>query len=1091
MNILKYISRSLSYFKKQHISILIGTVLSTAVITGALIVGDSVKYSLQKITVQRLGKVEYALNARDRFVSEKLVVTLDSLKEIKASGLLAVKGMAIESESGNWVPETEILGIDTSFWHFSNGPGYELEDNEVLISSNLAERLDLNIGDDLLLRIENLDAIPVNSPFSEEKDASISFRGKIKQVLDSDRFGRFSLLSNQKAPYNIFVSRSALQKKLDLPGKLNMLLANTEGYDLSANELNKLLDENWTLEDAGLILKSNTIDSIPVISSERVFIDEETESLISASFTIKPIMTYLVNGIIFKSRTTPYSFVYGIDQQNIDRGLGADQIILNDWCATDLGANVGDSIVLEYYIIGPFNNLESRSKSFLVTRIETNQSHFFTSELMPDFPGLADAKSCSDWDSGLPIDLDQIRDKDEAYWNEFKGTPKAIISLETAQKIWGNDYGQLTSIFFPENQNSNLLRTKLNNALSPKDIGMNFMNVREDGNKAVSNAVDFGELFLSMSFFVWIAGLLLLILLYGLHMLRRIKEFQVLDFLGIKKRKIFRLILGESLFTIVLGSFLGALLGIAYNYLLMLGLSSIWQGAVRTKDIHVFIDPLTVLIGFLSGLIISVFTIVFVLNKALKKNLSDHRGTSNFGKRKFKKSGILALALFLLVVLLLSYSIISGQKHNTGIFMASGALLLASAILFINAQLSKIATKKDHDIPGIWDLALKNLARNKSRSLLAISLLALGVFSVLITGANRQTYNGSDNVLNSGTGGFTYWMETSLPILYDPSTKKGKEVYNLEGEAIADSIEFLPLSTLKGEDASCLNLNQVQNPQLLGIDPQKLNQRGSFSFANTLDFVDVEEPWLALNQDLGEGIIPAVIDQTVITWGLMKKVGDTLLYVDDFGEELKILIAGGLNNSIFQGNVLLSRDNLLKHFPSAAGANILLVDASNISSAEVEELLNFSFRDYGLDYTSTVQRMRDFNSVSNTYLTVFMMLGGLGLLIGTIGFGIILIRNRQERKNEFALLSAIGIKDKSLFKIIFFEHCMMLLLGIGAGLSATAIGIIPSLLSESFSIPLSFIGLILLLILLNGIFWIYLSARNSDKAGSFIDLRNE
>jgi ABC-type antimicrobial peptide transport system permease subunit len=288
-----------------------------------------------------------------------------------------------------------------------------------------------------------------------------------------------------------------------------------------------------------------------------------------------------------------------------------------------------------------------------------------------------------------------------------------------------------------------------------------------------------------------------------------------------------------------------------------------------------------------------------------------------------------------------------------------------------------------------------------------------------------------------------------------------------------------------------LNLNQVQNPQLLGIEPQRLNQRGSFSFANTLDFVDVEEPWLALNQDLGEGIIPAIIDQTVITWGLMKKVGDTLLYVDDFGEELKILIAGGLNNSIFQGNVLLSRDNLLKHFPSAAGANILLVDASDISSAEVEELLNFSFRDYGLDYMSTVQRMRDFNSVSNTYLTVFMMLGGLGLLIGTIGFGIILIRNRQERKNEFALLSAIGIKDKSLFKIIFIEHFLMLLLGIGAGLIATAIGIIPSLLSESFSIPLSFIGLILLLILLNGIFWIYLSARNSDKAGSFIDLRND
>ena len=68
---------------------------------------------------------------------------------------------------------------------------------------------------------------------------------------------------------------------------------------------------------------------------------------------------------------------------------------------------------------------------------------------MPDFPGISDARSCSDWDPGLPINLHRIRDKDEGYWQNYRGSPKAFVTLAAGQAMWANIYGNLTAVRFP------------------------------------------------------------------------------------------------------------------------------------------------------------------------------------------------------------------------------------------------------------------------------------------------------------------------------------------------------------------------------------------------------------------------------------------------------------------------------------------------------------------------------------------------------------------------------------------------------------------------------------------------------------------
>jgi ABC-type antimicrobial peptide transport system permease subunit len=297
--------------------------------------------------------------------------------------------------------------------------------------------------------------------------------------------------------------------------------------------------------------------------------------------------------------------------------------------------------------------------------------------------------------------------------------------------------------------------------------------------------------------------------------------------------------------------------------------------------------------------------------------------------------------------------------------------------------------------------------------------------------------------------------------------------------------------SLDGNDASCLNLNQVSQPKILGINPWLFDQQQSFSFAQLDASIVGQHPWLALNEPLAPGIIPAFADQTVITWGLQKKIGDTLLYTDESGKLLKIKIIGGLASSVFQGHLLISAELFRQYFPSVGGSKVMLVKGDFATRTGISERMEYLFQDYGMVVTPASERLAEFNSVTNTYLSVFMMLGGLGIIIGTIGLGIVLLRNLDERKSEIALYQGIGFKRSYIRKLIFTENLFILLTGVGLGLVAAFTGILPSFFSPAFQLPKTFILVIIILILLNGFAWIYFPVKSALNKNLSEALRKE
>jgi ABC-type antimicrobial peptide transport system permease subunit len=270
-----------------------------------------------------------------------------------------------------------------------------------------------------------------------------------------------------------------------------------------------------------------------------------------------------------------------------------------------------------------------------------------------------------------------------------------------------------------------------------------------------------------------------------------------------------------------------------------------------------------------------------------------------------------------------------------------------------------------------------------------------------------------------------------------------------------------------------------------------LNEKKAFSFTTITDQVDQKSPWLSLNLDLGRKIVPGIADETVIIWGLGKSVGDTLDYRDEKGEKFRVKIMGGLANSVFQGNIIISEDILMEKYPSVSGHRLFLVDSPPEEADSARSALSWALQDLGLDISSTSERLAGFNKVENTYLSIFLILGGFGLLLGTIGLGIVVIRNILERRGELALLRAIGFNRRSIDKLLLSEHILLLIIGTVCGFITALIAVFPALINPGSEVPYLTIIVTLFVILFSGVLWIYLATSFAIRGNLLPALRNE
>ena len=876
---------------------------------------------------------------------------------------------------------------------------------------------------------------------------------------------------------------------MEFEGKANQILISTA---LETSKVAESVKKCLTPADAGLQFKNIESTNEAEISTERVFLEDKIAKTLQKLDGALPILTYFVNEIAktevrsLKSEVTypnpskggeqessilhpvsisiPYSFVSSISNQF----LATNEIILNRWAADDLGAKPGDTVRLKYFEIGPLRQLVNKESVFVLKEIIEMNAVWSDSTRVPHLPGLSDAGHCREWEAGVPIDLDAIRDKDEKYWNDYKGTPKAFVSENAALQMWSNRFGNYTAVRFPaETFNKEEYNQLFVQEIEPADLGMTISPIRQQGVQAAQNGTDFSGLFIGLSFFLLLSGIILTALLFRFNLESRSSQIGLFDALGFRQKQVRGFFLKEGFVIALTGGILGLVVSVLYTSLVFKILNTLWFEIVRTDVLLIRIYPATITLGLIISILISViaiYTSVYRFQKQQTADLQKHIQTKEKRGIKLLLNGM-RYASLLVASGIFIFQITGTKQMNPALFFLSGILLLSGFLISFRQSLYRLEAKKRESL-NTRGLAMLNLTRNKSRSLTIVTLFALGTFLVVSTGSNKPDLFASAQDKTSGTGGFLYFAETTMPVLYDINDPAKRA-----DEGILEDFTAIQFSKVDGDDASCLNLNRVSQPAILGVNSENL--KGRFTFATKMEEMEETDLWLALNQTFDDGTLPAIADQTVIQWGLGMKVGDILLYQNELGDTLRLKLIAGTTPSIFQGYVLISNRNFLKNYPTHSGSSLFLIDGKPENQQAIADELQSVFRDYGWEMQSTAARLVEFYSITNTYLSIFLALGALGLILGTIGLAVILARTLLERRREIALMQAVGFGTQPIFRIITNEYLLLLFAGVLIGFVAAVVATLPAFLSAGSDASFITVALVTGLILLNGFLWIY------------------
>lgn len=403
----------------------------------------------------------------------------------------------------------------------------------------------------------------------------------------------------------------------------------------------------------------------------------------------------------------------------------------------------------------------------------------------------------------------------------------------------------------------------------------------------------------------------------------------------------------------------------------------------------------------------------------------------------------------------------AGQQAAGG-FVGAGMLLLMAVLIGVHSRLQRKRPMRQ----TLLSLSTANARRSPLRSTLTIGLVATAAFLILSITAFRMSPT------EEGTGGFDLIAESGTPIardLSDPIVQN--ELLGRDAELLTDAT-IVAFRMKSGDDASCNNLYQATRPTVLGVPDAAGSKLSEFGWASADSKADVS-PWELLHTSASgtaEDPIPVVIDQNTAMWSLQMTggIGQIKTFEYGSGRLLNVRVVGLLSGSVLQGKLLIGETNFERVFSSESGYRYFLMASGGVSSEKISDALESRLVDVGIDVKSAERVLAGLLAVQNTYLRTFQSLGALGLLLGTIGLAVAQLRSVLERRNELAVMRAVGFTRGRLANLVLGENLFLLLMGMGCGVITAVLAVLPYAWSSGSEVPIEEPLMILLGILVFG-----------------------
>lgn len=914
----------------------------------------------------------------------------------------------------------------------------------------------------------------------------------------------------------------------DLPARLITYLANSITKFDRATSVSDVDDEqpmgdaNWG--QALAIPDSSSLHSSPSLAPP---------PFSAPAIVIRPSQPQTIIG-----REVPYSIIVGVDgtfQQELAQFSTTSPDIrfpycwVNTWLAEQLDVKSGEWLQIRFYepetadgrevekwvqlfVAGvvPLTEPERPYRRTRAAQFASPPTLYNDPNLTPHVPGVTDQDSISNWDLPFKLELEgKILPVDDAYWNNHRLTPKIFLPYRQAAstQMFGSRFGQTTALRWPatERLDEQRLRSQIEEALLPtlSQHGLLFTPVRHAQLQAASGTTPFDMLFLSLSFFVIVAALLLVALLFKLGLQQRTQQIGTLMAQGFSDSHMRSVLLRELVLVAGAGATVGIVLGLAYARLMIAGLQTWWVGAISAPFLSFAFTWQSLLIGAVAGMLTSLLTIYVSLRRLRRAQplamLRGDDGETAYGQQKLKPAWLgAAVVIGFVAVGLVIAGLGQTGMARAGSFFGSGMLLLAAALIALWQWLGTGARFRNQPEHGnLWHLAWRAICRNPVRSALALGLLSVASFLI----ASMSVFQVSPS--ERGYGGFDLLAESSQPIFRNMASAADRaEMIGANAAEGLRGASIIAMRARRGEDASCNNLFQVSLPTILGLSLalQELNEFSpnspQFDWTAT---IDPERPWAALAASAsGEesNPIPVVLDQNTAAWSLKQGASlGALIKVNVEGQDLYFRTVGLLSNSVLQGKLLIDEENFERIFPKISGYSFFLIRSDRSPTPEtansVAAILEQGWGDVGLDVTSSVTVLERLLGVQNTYISAFQSLGALGLLLGTFGLVAVQIRSVVERRRELALMQAVGFSNARLAKLLTLETALLLGGGLCIGVLCAAVALVPFVIETGPQLSVFNPLLMLLAVLVAGFLAASLAVRAATRQSVLSGLRAE
>src|SRR6266566_4815719 len=625
----------------------------------------------------------------------------------------------------------------------------------------------------------------------------------------------------------------------------------------------------------------------------------------------------------------------------------------------------------------------------------------------------------------------------------------------------------------------------------PASPSFTIAKAKADSVKGATEGVDrLSQVFILLSFFTIVAGVLLIVNIFVMLAEERKGEMGVARALGMRRKNLVQSFASEGLLYALLSSVVGTFTGLLVAAVILWGFAQIFPTGFGGTGFAVNWTWSDLLTGFSIGFLITMATIAIASFRVSKLNIVrairdipepvPHRSTrrqvivgsalaalgavgtlASLATQNLilQDAGPSALAIGLAVLtmrltsprivftsagvlmlawLLSPWKFFSTASADITLFIIVGLLLILGGLLIVLFNRDTILAVATRLVRGrtwrpVVRTAIAYPMNKKFRTGATLASIALVMFTIAtMSGIQAEVSSSITTTSHRESGGFSLIGASGVPIA---NASAAFTTYSAHTDWKNITNGTLSLSQARLQvSANATFAGRLYNTSFIGV-PSGPNP--SFEL-RALDpvYANADAAWAAIQADPGL----AIVDGTVIAnnfgpnFGTFSVgVGDSLFYGNRTAPR-SVRIIGILYEQFVQG-FWVSADFLKQRFSIEGASTFYFAVRPGVDVTQAGHDLERYFISYQL-ITLNIQEF--INQVLETTMGVFNLLQAylaLGLIVGISGLGVITMRNVVERRQETGALRALGFRKSMVLKSFLFELSFIALTGIAMGVA--------------------------------------------------------